>query len=112
MAREQAVVKEQDIPCSRQALFDHFGLVTMGKPPFGSVGPGIHDLLGLLVDDIEFIEVPGIKKDIARLEPAVALARHAAAINNFIAVLPAIDHLPDDFGRVLQIRVHHDDGVA
>ena len=46
------------------------------------------------------------------LEPAFALTRGALGRDDVVALLPFGDHLQDDFGRVLQIRVHHDDRAA
>ena len=46
------------------------------------------------------------------LEPAFPLTGGALGRDDVVALLPFGDHLQDDFRRVLQIRVHHDDRAA
>jgi hypothetical protein len=46
------------------------------------------------------------------LEPAFALTRGALGGDDVVALLPFGDHFQDDLGRVLQIRVDHDDRTA
>jgi hypothetical protein len=49
---------------------------------------------------------------IAAPQQAVVAARHPLAVDDRGAALPAVDETGDQGGRVLQIGVHQDDGVA
>jgi len=47
-----------------------------------------------------------------KLQPRLAFAGEPPAVDYVVAFLPTLDHLADDFGRILQIGIHHDNRIA
>ena len=94
--------------------------------------PHVAVALGHLVEDVDDLaveqaEVAGLARerdlgdpvhqavvDLAgeQLEPGLAARGGPHAVDDLEAVAPALDHLGDDLGRILEVGVDHDDRVA
>src|SRR6185295_7484825 len=46
------------------------------------------------------------------LEKTIAVARRPLGRHNVVALIEQFEHLRQEFGRVLEIRIHHSDGIA